>query len=240
MVFVRCCDSTHPTHTLLSPKQHTKTHQNSDKIATECLRATGWSVEAAIEHFYASGLAAAGGGGHAANQRAVEDLFAKYADPSSGAILAEGVGQLCDDLGVDPSDIVMVRVCMRAVGGGGGGGGGFEGMEGNMTHIKQPTNHPPHTHTRAQLVLSWHLNAATMCEYSRDEFVGGLQRLGVDGLEALKRRLPSMRDELADPGTWREVYNYAFGWAKEVRFGGVGGVGGFVCLWLCCVCVFIT
>lgn len=105
---VRCCDYTQP-HT--PPSFPKTTHQNSDKIATECLRATGWSVEAAIEHFYASGLAAAGGGGHAANQRAVEDLFAKYADPSSGAILAEGVGQLCDDLGVDPSDIVMVRVC---------------------------------------------------------------------------------------------------------------------------------
>ena len=29
-----------------------------------------------------------------------------------------------------------------------------------------------------QLVLSWHMKAATMCEFSRQEFVGGLQSLG--------------------------------------------------------------
>jgi hypothetical protein len=32
-------------------------------------------------------------------------------DPSDGMILAEGVGRFCDDLGVDPSDIVMVGWC---------------------------------------------------------------------------------------------------------------------------------
>lgn len=29
-----------------------------------------------------------------------------------------------------------------------------------------------------QLVLSWHMKAATMCEYSKQEFIGGLQALG--------------------------------------------------------------
>lgn len=93
-------------------------------------------------------------------------------DADSGMILAEGVSRLCDDLGVDPSDV-------------------------------------------ATLALSWRLGAATMCEYSRDEFVGGLQRLGADSLEALKRKLPELRNDLNDPERWREIYNYAFGWAKE-------------------------
>lgn len=44
------------------------------------------------------------------------------------AILAEGIQQLCDDLGVEPEDIVM-------------------------------------------LVISWHLQAAAMGEYSREEFI---------------------------------------------------------------------
>ena len=44
------------------------------------------------------------------------------------AILAEGIQQLCDDLGVEPADIVM-------------------------------------------LVISWHLQAALMGEYSREEFI---------------------------------------------------------------------
>ena len=29
-----------------------------------------------------------------------------------------------------------------------------------------------------QLVLSWHMKAATMCEFSKQEFIGGLQSLG--------------------------------------------------------------
>jgi hypothetical protein len=29
-----------------------------------------------------------------------------------------------------------------------------------------------------QLVLSWHMNAATACEFSRQEFISGLQALG--------------------------------------------------------------
>ncbi|GBF90080.1 hypothetical protein Rsub_02788 [Raphidocelis subcapitata] len=141
----------------------------SDKVATECLRATGWSVEAAIEYFYSSGLQAAV---PSVDMKGIEALFAKYKDAADGAIRAEGVGSFCEDLGVDPSDVVM-------------------------------------------LVLSWRLNAATMCEYTRDEFVGGLQRLGCDSLEKIKRRLPEMRGELKDPAKWREVYHYAFAWAKE-------------------------
>lgn len=69
-------------------------------------------------------------------------------------------------------------------------------------------------------MLSWHLNAATMCEYSRDEFVGGLQQLGCDSLDKLKRKLPELRAELRDPNKWRDIYNYAFNWAKEVRGNG--------------------
>jgi hypothetical protein len=36
----------------------------------------------------------------------------------------------------------------------------------------------PHFWPLFQLVLSWHMKAATMCEFSRQEFVGGLQSLG--------------------------------------------------------------
>lgn len=54
-----------------------------------------------------------------------------------------------------------------------------------------------------------------MCEYTRDEFVGGLSRMGADSLEKLKAKLPEMRRDLDDPIKWREVYNYAFGWAAE-------------------------
>ncbi|KAK9125360.1 hypothetical protein Scep_014206 [Stephania cephalantha] len=65
------------------------------------------------------------------------------------------------------------------------------------------------------LVVSWHMKAATMCEFSKQEFIGGLQALGIDSLEKFRERLPYMRTELKDDNKFREIYNFAFGWAKE-------------------------
>lgn len=87
-------------------------------------------------------------------------------------IMADGISLLCNDLQVDPQDIVM-------------------------------------------LVVSWHMKAATMCEFSKQEFIGGLQALGVDSLEKFRERIPFMRSELKDEHKFREIYNFAFGWAKE-------------------------
>lgn len=89
-------------------------------------------------------------------------------------MLAEGIARLCDDLGVDPSDPVM-------------------------------------------LALSWRLGAATMCEWSRDEFVNGMRNLGCasGGVDALKSALPALRREMTDPSKFSEMYAYAFGWAAE-------------------------
>ncbi|PIM99518.1 hypothetical protein CDL12_27985 [Handroanthus impetiginosus] len=87
-------------------------------------------------------------------------------------ILVDGITLLCNDLQVDPQDIVM-------------------------------------------LVLSWHMKAATMCEFSKQEFIGGLQSLGIDSLEKFRERIPFMRSELKDEHKFREIYNFAFGWAKE-------------------------
>ena len=66
-----------------------------------------------------------------------------------------------------------------------------------------------------QLVLSWHMNAATACEFSRQEFISGLQALGVDSIGKLQEKLPFMRSELKDEQKFHEIYNFAFGWAKE-------------------------
>ncbi|XP_021864451.1 uncharacterized protein [Spinacia oleracea] len=66
------------------------------------------------------------------------------------------------------------------------------------------------------LVISWHMKAATMCEYSKQEFVGGLQSLGrIDSLEKFRERIPYIRSELKDDQKFREIYIFAFGWAKE-------------------------
>lgn len=69
--------------------------------------------------------------------------------------------------------------------------------------------------SKLQLVVSWHMKASTMCEYSKEEFFTGLQALGIDSLEKFRERIPFMRSELKDEQKFREIYNFAFGWAKE-------------------------
>ncbi|KMZ60984.1 DCN1-like protein 1 (Defective in cullin neddylation protein1-like protein 1) [Zostera marina] len=65
------------------------------------------------------------------------------------------------------------------------------------------------------LVLSWHMKAATMCEFSRQEFIGGLQTLGVDSIDKLREKIPLMRAEMKDDQKFGDIYYFSFGWAKE-------------------------
>ncbi|KAK8602669.1 hypothetical protein V6N13_084876 [Hibiscus sabdariffa] len=51
------------------------------------------------------------------------------------------------------------------------------------------------------LVLSWHMKASTMCEYSKQEFFTGLQALGIDSLEKFRERISVMRSELKEGRT---------------------------------------
>ena len=58
-----------------TPTCNPRLASHSDKVASDCLRATGWSVEAGIEFFYASGLQ---GSVPAMDARAIESLFDRY------------------------------------------------------------------------------------------------------------------------------------------------------------------
>ena len=53
------------------------------------------------------------------------------------------------------------------------------------------------------LVLSWHFRAATMCEYSHEEFVSGMLRLHCDSLPKLQQKLPELRRDLRDAQTYK-------------------------------------
>ncbi|CAK0786318.1 hypothetical protein CVIRNUC_009531 [Coccomyxa viridis] len=135
-------------------------------------------MEAAIEYYYSmdpgqmAQFAAKSQQQPSLSRGAVEQLYNRYRDQHAQDILAEGVGRLCEDLQVDPGDIVM-------------------------------------------LVLSWHFRAATMCEYSRDEFVSGMLRLRCDSIPKLQQRLPELRRDLQDPQKFKDVYNYAYGFTLE-------------------------
>ncbi|EOA31298.1 hypothetical protein CARUB_v10014471mg [Capsella rubella] len=140
----------------------------SEKSALQALKASDWHLEAAFDVFYSQPHPRS----NAADVRRLEELYNRYKDQYSDMILAEGISNLCNELEVEPQDIVT-------------------------------------------LVLSWHMNAATACEFSKQEFITGLQALGVDSIAKLREKLPFMRSELKDEQKFHDIYNFAFGWAKE-------------------------
>ncbi|WVZ81839.1 hypothetical protein U9M48_029171 [Paspalum notatum var. saurae] len=157
----RCPGARNPGH----PCRLTKSAAN-EKVALQALKASDWHLEGAFDFFYSQPQISV------VNTRHLEDIFNRYKEPDSDMIMVEGVSQLCNDLQVDPQDIVM-------------------------------------------LVISWHMKAATMCEFTRQEFIGGLQSIGVDSIEKFRGKLPSLRAELKDDNKFREIYNFAFTWARE-------------------------
>ncbi|KAI3835672.1 hypothetical protein MKX03_015275 [Papaver bracteatum] len=139
----------------------------SEKVALQTLKNSEWHLEGAFDIFYSQPQIRT-----STDSRNLEELYNRYKDPYADMIMADGISLLCNDLQVDPADIVM-------------------------------------------LVVSWHMKAATMCEFSKQEFVSGLQSLGVDSMDKFRERIQFMRNELKDEQKFREIYNFAFGWAKE-------------------------
>ncbi|KAH9612824.1 hypothetical protein KSS87_008259 [Heliosperma pusillum] len=152
----------------------------SEKVALQTLKASDWHLEGAFDVFYSQPQIKS-----FTDTRHLEELYNRYKGiyislrfvsmfsyPYADMILADGITLLCNDLQVDPQDIVM-------------------------------------------LAISWHMKAATMCEFSKQEFIGGWQSLGVDSLEKFCERIPYIRSEMKDEQKFREIYIFAFGWAKE-------------------------
>ncbi|XBI79612.1 hypothetical protein VPH35_089018 [Triticum aestivum] len=138
----------------------------SEKVALQALKASDWHLEGSFDYFYSQPQISV------TNSRHLEDLYSRYKERDADMIMVEGTSQLCNDLLVDPQDVVM-------------------------------------------LVISWHMKAATMCEFTRQEFIDGLQSIGVDSIEKLREKLPSLRAEIKDDNKFREIYNFAFAWARE-------------------------
>ncbi|PHU00038.1 hypothetical protein BC332_29825 [Capsicum chinense] len=139
----------------------------TEKIALQFMKTNDWHLEGALEKYYSQEHIK-----EAIEKNRWEMLFNKYKDPNVDMILADGISRLCDDLQVDPEDIVM-------------------------------------------LVLSWELKAENICEFSKQEFIGGVQSLEIDSLETFKKTMPNLRAQLKDEDTFRDVYNFAFDWARE-------------------------
>lgn len=180
--------------------------------------------------------------------------------------------KLCEDLGVEPADIVMVRArahartgdsseplhalaCMhmhtrapaRPTGPCYTGGAPPVLLGAVLLHAGARSNWPSRSAARhhqaprftqrcsrgcaaacvpAQLVIADHMGAAAMGEFTRTEFTNGMVKMGVDSLAALKAKIPSLRQELTRPDRFKDLYNYAYMFSREVRGGGCGAVCG--------------
>ncbi|TYZ66902.1 hypothetical protein PybrP1_002077 [[Pythium] brassicae (nom. inval.)] len=65
------------------------------------------------------------------------------------------------------------------------------------------------------LVLSWFMEAAAMCEFTRSEFVRGFEKLGCQSMDELKATLPLLRRKLREPTEFAPIYSFTFGFAKD-------------------------
>eukprot|EP00798_Chlamydomonas_sp_ICE-L_P015364 gene15366-21450_t len=65
------------------------------------------------------------------------------------------------------------------------------------------------------LVISFHMNAALMGEYTKPEFTNGMLKMGVQNLAKLKAKLPELRQELKSEDRFREIYNFAYLFSRE-------------------------
>lgn len=65
------------------------------------------------------------------------------------------------------------------------------------------------------LVLSLKMGAETMGQYTKEEFTRGMLALDCDSIDKLKNKLESLRNELQKPRSFKDVYEFTFGFAKE-------------------------
>ncbi|CAE8622212.1 unnamed protein product, partial [Polarella glacialis] len=65
------------------------------------------------------------------------------------------------------------------------------------------------------LVLSWHCRAEQMGIFTREEFAGGMQRLGCDDVAKLRAKLEELRAQLLDRVVCKDVYAFTFQFALD-------------------------
>uniref|UniRef100_A0A3Q0SP58 DCN1-like protein n=1 Tax=Amphilophus citrinellus TaxID=61819 RepID=A0A3Q0SP58_AMPCI len=65
------------------------------------------------------------------------------------------------------------------------------------------------------LVLAWHLEAANMGYFTKDEWLRGMTTLQCDCTERLQSKLDYLHSELSDAATFKNIYRYAFDFARD-------------------------
>uniref|UniRef100_A0A7E4V8K9 Defective in cullin neddylation protein n=1 Tax=Panagrellus redivivus TaxID=6233 RepID=A0A7E4V8K9_PANRE len=66
------------------------------------------------------------------------------------------------------------------------------------------------------LIFAWKLNAQIQCEFSQEEWLEGMQKIGCDSLDKLQNWFNNARNEIKQRDNFRNFYNFAFNYAKSV------------------------
>lgn len=66
------------------------------------------------------------------------------------------------------------------------------------------------------LIIAWKCKAAVQCEFTREEFTSGFIELGVDSIDKLKAKLPTLEVEIKDVNKFKDFYHFTFNYAKNV------------------------
>lgn len=66
------------------------------------------------------------------------------------------------------------------------------------------------------LVFAFYCKAEIMGVFKKAEFVAGLKALNCDTIEKLQSKVPELRQSLADPKAFKQVYAYVFLFSREV------------------------
>jgi len=107
------------------------------------------------------------------SMKRLEELFNKYKEEDDDQMLGpNGMVKLCQDLDVDPEDVVT-------------------------------------------LVMAYRLKAKQMGYFSKEEFTKGFEAMGVDSIDKMKKQISKLRVDLDDAATFKNIYRFAFDFAKE-------------------------
>ncbi|GFR96155.1 DCN1-like protein [Elysia marginata] len=98
--------------------------------------------------------------------------FHEYTGPNEDTLGPEGMEKFCEDIGVEPENIVM-------------------------------------------LALAYKLDAKNMGFFTKEEWMKGMTELQCDTIEKLQNRLEYLRALLNDPPTFKNVYRFAFDFARD-------------------------
>jgi len=65
------------------------------------------------------------------------------------------------------------------------------------------------------LVFNFQFRSKSAEKITHHEFVTGMIRMGCESLDAVKKKLPQLKDDLADMAIFKEFYVYCFDFSKE-------------------------